>query len=103
MLHSFATGSKEVLLSYYNLTTKQYEDITISQDLEIVTILGNIATKDEKIIIHCHGSFSDKTFQVKAGHVKKLIISITCEVTLIRLEGKVERVYEAKTGLNLLK
>lgn len=95
-------ATKEVLLSYYNLATKQYEDITISEDLEIVSMLGHIATMDEKIIIHCHGSFSDRTFQVKAGHVKKLIVSATCEVTLVRLEGKMERAFDQETGVNLL-
>ena len=96
-------AAKEVVLSYYNLPHKQYQDTTINEDVEIVSLLGNIATMDGKVVVHCHGSFGDSEYTPKAGHVKKLIVSATCEITVQVLQGKLERAYDEKTGLNILK
>lgn len=96
-------AAKEVTLAYYNLETKQYEDREINQDVEILGIIGNIAILNNDIAIHCHGSFGDRNFDVVGGHVKRLVVSATCEVSLTTLEGKMEREYDQKTGLNLLK
>lgn len=101
--HFTAIGaSGEILLSSYNLESKQYEDRSIQEDLEITGMVGNIALMENKLIIHAHGTFSRKDFSVIGGHVKKLIVSATCEVHLTRLSGKMERVYNEQTGLNLL-
>lgn len=99
----FALGAAgELVLSYYNLTTKAYEDKEIHEDVEIISILGNIALLDKKHMIHMHGSFSKRDFSVLAGHIKKLVVSATCEVTLHVFTGKIERAYDESTGLNLL-
>lgn len=92
----------ELTLAYYNLTDKVYEDHDVKEDVEILSILGNIATMDEKIIIHAHGVFGKKDLQTIGGHIKKLIVSATCEVSLTLLPGILLRAYDKETGLNLL-
>lgn len=102
----FFTGlgaSQEVTISYYDLHTKTYLDKTISEDLEIVSLTGNIAKMEGKIIIHSHGAFSNSQYVVFAGHVKKLIVSATCELHLIILKGNITRKFDRETGLNLMK
>ena len=96
-------AAKEVIISYYNLETKKYQDKTIAKDIEIVGVLGNIATMDGKTMVHAHGSFSDETFVLQAGHIKKLVISATGEVILHVFDGVIERAYDERTGLNLMK
>lgn len=96
-------AAREVVLSYYNLDSKQYEDNTITEDLEITGIIGNVAFMEHKPIIHAHGTFSRKNFSVVGGHIKKLVVSATCEVHLAMFNGQVERTYDEQTGLNLLK
>lgn len=93
----------EVILAYYDLENKQYLDKTISEDLEIISLIGNIAMLDGKATIHCHGSFSDRDYKTVAGHVKSLTVSATCEIHLTVLDGKIERGFDESTGLNLMK
>ncbi|SRR5260221_3381536 len=100
---SIIGAAQDVVLSYYHLETKQYEDKSIHEDVEITGIIGTIAVMNEKIIIHCHGTFSNKNFEVIGGHVKKIIVSATCEVNLHVLNSTIERVYDKKTGLNLMR
>ncbi len=92
----------ELILAYYHLETKQYEDHTYNEDVEIVTLTGNIARMEGKLVIHCHGVFGRPDMSTIGGHVKKLIVSATCELTLSHFPGNLTRAYHEKTGLNLL-
>lgn len=92
----------EVVLSYYNLDKKVYEDSTLSEDLEIVSMVGNIAMMDDNIIIHSHAVFGRHDLSTVGGHIKRLIVSATCEVTLTTFTGDITRAYDEETGLNLL-
>jgi|SRR3989344_1798809 len=95
-------ASKKVALSYYNLKKKKYEEKTMSENLELTCIAGTIAWKGVSPIIHAHGTFSNRQFSVYGGHVKKLIVSVTCELSLAILKNKATRSFDEKTGLNLL-
>ncbi len=93
---------KGLVLSYYNLTTKQYEDHTLDEDLEVVSITGNVAIMNDKPVIHAHGVFSKKDLHTVGGHIKKLLVSATCEVFLTNLSNNLSRSFDNETGLNLL-
>ncbi len=92
----------EITLAYYNLETKHYEDHTYTEDVEIVNLTGNIAWMEGKPVIHCHGVFGRRDMSTLGGHVKKLIVSATCELTLTQVPSNFTRAYDEKTGLNLL-
>jgi predicted DNA-binding protein with PD1-like motif len=96
-------AAAEVTLAYYDLVEKAYVDHELKEDLEIVSVTGNIGRMNEKPIIHAHGIFADRELQTYGGHIKKLIVSATCEVTLTILEGEIVRAHDEKTGLNLIK
>ncbi len=99
----YAIGAvQELTLSYYNLASKNYEDHEIIEDLEIISILGTIATLNGEVALHAHGSFGDRNLTVRAGHIKKLVVSATCEVVITKLQGKIERGFSDETGLNLM-
>jgi predicted DNA-binding protein with PD1-like motif len=100
---SIIGAAKKVILSYYNLDEKTYEDHTLQQDVEITGIVGNIAWMDNEVIIHAHGTFADKNLLIKGGHIKSLIVSATGEVVLQILQTKLVRAFDEETGLNLLK
>lgn len=100
----FGIGAiSEVILSHYDLDTKKYSDREIKQKLEIISLLGNIAKMGDKTIVHTHGSFSNPQMEVRAGHVKKLVVGPTCEIFLIKLDGKIEREHSDEIGLSLMK
>lgn len=95
-------AAKKVIVAYYDLEKKIYIDTVLNEDVEIVGVTGNIATKDGAVAVHGHGSFSNKTAAATSGHIKELVVSATCEVTLFAFKGKLVREPDEKTGLNLL-
>ncbi len=99
-----AIGSAtEAILSYYNLKSKAFEDHTISEDLEIISITGNISSLNNLPVIHAHGVLSKKDLSTLGGHIKKLVISATCEINLYKLHIPMKRQMDQETKLNLLK
>ena len=95
-------AASELKLSFYDLVKRRYADKHFQKDFEIASLIGNIAWLGHEPVVHAHGSFSDKTFKTLGGHVKMLKISATCEVTLVAYSDKTKRIYNNKTGLNLL-
>ena len=95
-------AGEKAILSFYNIHKKEYIDKEIEQNFEIAGLQGNIAKMKKETIIHAHGVLSDSKMQAQAGHIKKLIVSATCEIVLEKFEDKIERQYSAEIGLNLM-
>lgn len=93
---------REIILAYYHLEDKTYQDKTLYEDMEIVSVTGNIGQMNDKVMIHAHGVVSDIDLETHGGHIKKLVISATGEVILQVLKGKLTRTFDPDTGLNLL-
>ncbi len=92
----------ELTLAWYNLETKEYEDHIYTEDLEIAAITGNIALVKGKPFIHAHGIFGRRDMSTIGGHIRKMVISATCEVKLEIYSGKIHRAFDERTGLNLM-
>ncbi len=96
---SMIGASRDVVLAYYNIPEKKYEDHQYQKDMEIVGVQGNVGVVEERTIIHAHGSFSDQQLNVWAGHVKRLVVSATAEVALTVLKGTINRKLDEASGL----
>ncbi len=92
----------EIVIAWFDPDEKQYHDHHLTKKLEIVSLNGNITRLDGQPIVHAHGSFSDVELHNRSGHVKKLIVSATCEVSLIAMDGEIERKFDEESGLYLM-
>lgn len=95
-----AAGALDI--AYYNLAAKKFERHTIKEDVEILSLTGNIAELSDEIVIHTHGTFGRKDLSVFGGHLFALHVSGACEIHLTKLSGEMTRAYDEATGLNLL-
>ena len=95
-----AAGLIEV--GYYNVSIKKYKSIEFKGDLEITSILGNLSRQDNEPYLHLHIAFADEDLNLHGGHLNKAIISATCEVVIRKLDGKVGRVHQEESGLNVM-
>ncbi|MDR3643195.1 MAG: DNA-binding protein [Candidatus Doudnabacteria bacterium] len=99
----FGIGACEsVELGYFNPFLKDYRKKPYVEELEIATFSGNGSLSGGQPSIHAHGVFSRNDFTSLAGHVFKLVVSVTCEILLIKLEGQMNRGLNAEFNLNLL-
>lgn len=95
-------GSGTVTLGYYNFETKEYEWREFDNDLEITGLTGNLSIVDGEPFWHIHGTFGGPDFAVVGGHVKEMIVGLTCELHITPLGTAMTRKYDEETGLKLL-
>lgn len=91
-----------VELGYFNVFLKEYRHKPYLDNMEIISLTGNIALSDGQPIVHAHGSFSNNEFSVVGGHVFKAVTLVTCEVFLIVMDKPLSRVNDPEWDLNLL-
>jgi predicted DNA-binding protein with PD1-like motif len=86
-------------IGYFNAQTKKYEDITLKESLEILSINGNVSMKDGEIFAHLHVVFSGKDSKAFGGHLFDAVVYVF-EFNVLPLEGKpYVRKYDDDTGL----
>ncbi|MAF13279.1 MAG: hypothetical protein CMI53_00090 [Parcubacteria group bacterium] len=96
-------AASEIVISYFDIKKKKYLDKKFKSNLEIVSLTGNLASLGKEPVVHIHGIFSDKNMETVGGHVQKIVVSVTCEITIITSNQKIYRQLDKNTQLNLLK
>jgi predicted DNA-binding protein with PD1-like motif len=91
-----------VVLGYFDRTTKQYERHAVAEEVEIVSLLGNLAIKDGQPFAHLHANVSGRDFRPFAGHFFEGRAGATCEVVIRPMPGYAQRTKDEATGLYLL-
>jgi predicted DNA-binding protein with PD1-like motif len=89
-------------VAYYNLKTREYERQTIREEVEILSLQGNVAWKGEELILHIHGVFGRRDLSTFGGHLFSIVVSGVCEMHFVTLPKKMGRTFDAVTGLNTL-
>jgi predicted DNA-binding protein with PD1-like motif len=102
MLHGIGAG-KKFAISHFDTLEMHYHTRTFEGVLEIVTLSGNISLIGEEPSAHIHVVLGKEDFTSVGGHLVEGIANPTCEITIIPLDIKVERVKDERTGLNLQK
>jgi len=95
-------ATDELTISIYDLEKNSYQDRELRGQKEVISFVGNISKFKDQTIVHAHGCFADETMQIIAGHVKKMVISVTCELSLQVFPEKIERKIVEGTELKLL-
>ena len=95
-------GSGTMTLGYYNLAEREYEWREYSDNLEILSLQGNLAWVDDEPFWHIHGSFGGRDFASVGGHVKEMVVGLTCELLITPLDAVITRMFDDETGLKLL-
>ena len=81
----------------------KYEEIVIEGELEIVSLLGNVSLKEGKPFVHAHITVSKKGGETFGGHLLPgSIISVTCEIFLVKMKKPVKRGFDNELRLYLL-
>lgn len=95
-------AAQNVVLSSYNLETKQYEQKAYPESVEIASFTGNISLVDNEPFCHIHVVIGIDTLEAKAGHLHSATVSGTMEIFVTTYQTTVRRLPDSETGLKLL-
>ncbi|MGB9729040.1 MAG: PPC domain-containing DNA-binding protein [Thermoprotei archaeon] len=100
----FGIGSFEELhIAFYDQKKKKYEENIFTEELEMTSIIGNISTDGNDVLVHCHVNAGDKNSIIIGGHVLPGSKVFAGELFLIEISNEeLTRVYDDITGLKLL-
>jgi len=90
-------------IGLFNTETKEYQSTILEEDMEIVSLAGNITEMNGEPYIHLHIALANSEHNVKAGHLNMAVISATGEIIIEAIDGYVDREFDDDIGLNLLK
>lgn len=92
----------DITLAFYDTMTRTYEETRLTQELEVVSMTGNIAWLGEEPVVHLHGVVSRRDGTTAAGHIMRGTVSVTLEVMVLVHADKIQRRNVPAVGLNLL-
>ena len=83
----------------FDIAEKRFLPRRFQGAYEIVSLHGNLTQGHS---LHLHMSAGDAEGQVRGGHLKQARVSVTAEIFIRRIEGRVDRIYDAGRGLSLM-
>ena len=87
----------------YKTDEKKYYSNSFQGYYEITSLTGTINTMDGEYYAHLHMSAGNQKGEVFGGHLNRAIVSATCELVITVIDGRVDRVHDEETGLNIFK
>ncbi len=101
--HFTAIGAFERLtLGYFDWQTKDYLQIPIDDQVEVVSLIGDIARKDSEPQVHAHVVVGKRDGTAHGGHLLAATVRPTLEVILVESPGYLARRFDAASGLALI-
>jgi uncharacterized protein len=93
---------RDATLGFFDTERKEYERIPIDEQVEVVTLLGNFATKDGEAKLHAHAVVSKRDGRAYGGHLLEAHVRPTLEVVVTETPAELRRETDPATGLPLL-
>ena len=92
----------EVTLGFYDLQKQEYKRNELHEQVEVVSLVGNIASYKGKHKVHAHVVFAKSDGRAYGGHLLNARVNPTLEIVVTESPRALQRRYDEKTGLALL-
>jgi uncharacterized protein len=101
--HFTAIGAfNNVTLGYFDWEKKDYIKIPISEQVEVLSLVGDITVNEGKPNIHAHAVLGKRDGSTCGGHLIEAEVRPTLEVILTESPAHLERRFDKEAGLALI-
>ena len=102
--HFTAIGAfQDVTLAYFDWETKEYRKIPLHQQVEVLSLIGDIALKENgEPQVHAHVVVGLPDGTTRGGHLMEARVRPTLEVVLMESPGYLQRRQDTASGLALI-
>ena len=94
---------RDVVLGYFNWQKKDYKKIPIHEQVEVLSLLGDIAQGDDGPKIHAHVVVGKSDGTAHGGHLLEAHVRPTLEVVLVESPRHLQRQYDPESRLALIR
>lgn len=93
----------EAVVGFFDLQRKDYEKIPIGEQVEVVSLVGDVALgPDGAPKLHAHVVLAKRDGSAWGGHLIEARVQPTLEVMLVESPSHLQRRIDAATGLALI-
>jgi predicted DNA-binding protein with PD1-like motif len=89
-------------LGFFDFSIKDYKHIPVSEQVEVLSLIGDVALYGDESKIHGHVVLGKQDGSAMGGHLLKAIVHPTLELILEEAPGYLQRRMDAETGLPLI-
>lgn len=101
--HFTAIGAfSRVVVAYFDWTTKAYQRIPIDDQVEVLSLAGDITLEKDRPKIHAHVVVGKADATAHGGHLVEGYVRPTLEVVLTELPRHLRRRHDPVSGLGLI-
>jgi uncharacterized protein len=93
---------RDATLGYFDWASKQYEKIPVREQVEVLSLIGDVALEDGKPKVHAHTVLGRRDGTAHGGHLLEAHVRPTLEVMLTESPVGLRRVFDPDVGLALI-
>jgi len=93
---------QQVTLGYFELEKREYKRIPVNEQVEVVSLIGNIARGDDGPKLHAHVVVGRSDGAAFGGHLIDARVRPTLEIVLVETPAHLRRRSDPATGLALI-
>jgi uncharacterized protein len=102
--HFTAIGAfSRAVVGYFDWEMKQYNRIPVDEQVEVVTLMGDIALQDTKPAVHAHVALAKRGGVMVGGHFLEGHVRPTLEIVLSASPKHLERKFDEQSGIALIR
>lgn len=91
-------------LGWFNWETKKYEVAEeLDEQVELLSLIGDIALKDGKPQVHAHLTVARRDGTAHGGHLLEAHVRPTCELILTESAAHLQKRFDPESGLALIR
>jgi uncharacterized protein len=91
-----------VIVAFFDWSTRQYRNIPIDEQVEVLSLLGDITLDQGKPKVHAHIVLGKADASAHGGHLVEAIVRPTMEIILTETPKHLRRRFDAESGLSLI-
>jgi predicted DNA-binding protein with PD1-like motif len=102
--HFTAIGAlSDAVIAWFDWEGKKYRHISINEQVEVLSLIGDIAEDDGEPKIHAHIVLGKADGSAHGGHLVEAHVRPTLEVILTESPQHLQRRFDETTGLTLIR
>lgn len=92
-----------VKFGFFDLERKEYESIEVTEQVEVLSLIGNVARKEDgSVQVHPHIVVGKRDGTALGGHFMRGYVQPTLEVTLVEDPATLRRTFRPEFGIALI-
>ena|SRR5439155_13232549 len=101
--HFTAIGAfSSAVVAYFNWSSKHYDHIPIDEQVEVLSMVGDITIYHDRPKVHAHVVLGKADATAHGGHLIRAVVQPTLEIVVTEAPRHLHRRFDAESGLALI-